>query len=212
MNTGLKLMFFFVRKLTGIVIVILLIILATFIAYDMANIYVVANDGLTQRAETILNRHDPADLNRFFTLKYLNSDSLFYSEQYRDYLITSYDYELKIKKIWVWPWQSRTEVLVEEYIPEASWKFSITDEFRERLIAEQTPKDLEAEGDEGSEAAEETTKEITLDIPAPKWQNGEKMIEFRKIDGQWKIDRIVFLKGLSQDSKGLSQDSGNKHK
>jgi hypothetical protein len=200
LNTGLKLMFFFVRKLTGIVIVILLIILATFIAYDMANIYVVANDGLTQRAETIINRQDPTDLNRFFTLKYLNSDSLFYSDQYRDYLITGYDYELKIKKLWVWPWQSRTEVIVEEYIPEPSWKFSITDELRERLIAEQTPKVTEAEGDEeGTEGTEEAVKEVSLNIPAPKWQNGEKMIEFRKIDGQWKIDRIVFVKGLNQD-------------
>ena len=48
MNTALKLVFFLARKLVGIAIIILLIVLATFIAYDMANIYVVVNDGLSQ--------------------------------------------------------------------------------------------------------------------------------------------------------------------
>lgn len=208
MNTGLKLMSFFVKKLTGIVIVVLFVILAAFFAYDMANIYVVVNDGLSQRAETVISRQGPSDLNRFFTLKYLNSDSLFYSEQYRDYLIQDYDYEMKIKKLWVWPWQSRTEVVVEEYIPESSWKFSITDEMRERLAAAQAPSaDTNADEGQAEEAAGENSetgeeaKEVSLVIPNPQWQNGEKQVEFRKVDGQWKIDRIVFLRGIKPDKK-----------
>jgi len=204
-------MSFFVRKLTGIVVVILLIILATFFAYDMANIYVVVNDGLSQRAETIINRQDPADLNRFFTLKYLNSDSLFYSEQYRDYLISDFDFELKIKKMWVWPWQSRTEVLVEESIPDSSWKFSITDELREKLATAQAipSKDGEA-GTDGEKAAEENTeeaKEVALNIPKPQWQNGEKLVEFRKVDGQWKIDRIVFVRNLKPEESRKPEET-----
>jgi hypothetical protein len=205
LNTGLKLMSYFVSKLTSIVIIILLVILAAFFAYDMANIYVVVNDGLSQRAETIINRQDPSDLNRFFTLKYLNSESLFYSDQYRDYLIQDYDYEMKIKKLWVWPWQSRTEIVVEEYIPEASWKFSITDEMRERLIAAQVQQaDTNGDEEDGEEAAGEggeEAKEVSLVIPKPQWQNGEKLVEFRKVDGQWKIDRIVFLRGIKPDKK-----------
>ena len=202
MGTGMRLMSFFVKKLTGIVIVILLIILTSFIAYDIANIYVVVNDGLSQRAETILNRQDPTDLNRFFTLKYLNSDPLFHSEQYRDYLITDYNYELKIKKLWAWPWQSRTNIVVEESIPEASWKFSITEEMRERLIAAQTPAVVtEGEGEAAKgEGDAEVAQEIELIIPKPQWQSGEKLIEFRKVDGQWKIDRIVFIRDLKPES------------
>jgi hypothetical protein len=209
LNTGLKLMSFFVRKLTGIVIIILFIILAAFYAYDMANIYVVVNDGLSQRAQTVISRQDPSDLNRFFTLKYLNSDSLFYSDQYRDYLIQDFDYEMKIKKLWVWPWQSRTSVVVEEYIPESSWKFSVTDEMLERLTAAQTPADTQkpegeqAEADAAGENGEEA-KEVSLVIPKPQWQNGEKQVEFRKVDGQWKIDRIVFLRGIQPEKKKKS--------
>lgn len=200
MGIGMRLMSFFVRKVTGLVIVILLIILASFIAYDLANIYVVVNDGLSQRTITVLDRQDPTDLNRFFTLKYLNSDPLFHSEQYRDYLISDYDYELKLEKLWVWPWQSRTSILVEESIPEASWKFSITDEMKERLIAAQTPVAIEGEG----EVVE--TPEIELVIPKPQWQNGEKLIEFRKVDGQWKIDRIVFIRALKPESESESNN------
>jgi hypothetical protein len=214
MNTALKLVFFLARKLVGIAIIILLIVLATFIAYDMANIYVVVNDGLSQRAETIIQSDDPADLNRFFTLKYLNSDTMFRSEQFKDYKIQDYNYELKIKKLWVWPWESETEMVVEESIPESSWKFSITEEMRDRLIAAQMPPEQEQdevsdpdleEGTEGEENAQTETQqqdqEFELEIPNPYWQNGEKVIELRKVDGHWKIDGIVFVKSIQPEQE-----------
>ncbi|HHT66490.1 MAG: hypothetical protein ACOX25_02785 [Caldicoprobacterales bacterium] len=214
MNTALKLVFFLARKLVGIAIIILLIVLATFIAYDMANIYVVVNDGLSQRAETIIQSDDPADLNRFFTLKYLNSDTMFRSEQFKDYNIQDYNYELKIKKLWVWPWESETEMVVEESIPESSWKFSITEEMRDRLIAAQMPPEQEQdevsdpdleEGTEGEENAQTETQqqdqEFELEIPNPYWQNGEKVIELRKVDGHWKIDGIVFVKSIQPEQE-----------
>ncbi|HHU48654.1 MAG: hypothetical protein ACOYEH_08115 [Caldicoprobacterales bacterium] len=214
MNTALKLITFLARKLVGIAVIILLIVLATFIAYDMANIYVVVNDGLSQRAEIAIQGEDPASLHRFFTLKHLNSDSIFHSDQFRDYNIQDYNYELKVKKLWVWPWESETEMIVEESIPESSWKFSITEEFRERLIAAQMPKQQEEEGDsegEGAEGAaeegsegedtEQETQEIELDIPTPYWQNGEKVIELRKEEGQWKIDGIVFVKTIEPEQE-----------
>ena len=214
MNTDLKLVFFLARKLVGIAIIILLIVLATFIAYDMVNIYVVVNDGLSQRAETIIQSDDPADLNRFFTLKYLNSDTMFRSEQFKDYNIQDYNYELKIKKLWVWPWESETEMVVEESIPESSWKFSITEEMRDRLIAAQMPPEQEQdevsdpdleEGTEGEENAQTETQqqdqEFELEIPNPYWQNGEKVIELRKVDGHWKIDGIVFVKSIQPEQE-----------
>ncbi|NLB43447.1 MAG: hypothetical protein GX815_14590, partial [Clostridiales bacterium] len=139
MKTALRLITFLTRKIIGIAVVIILIIMATFISYDMANIYVVANDGLSKRAEIIISNENPSDLNKFFTLKYLNSDTMLSSGQFKDYIVSDYNYELKIKKLWVWPWESTTEMVVEEFIPESSWKFSISDEFRERLTLAQMP-------------------------------------------------------------------------
>jgi len=218
LNTGLKLASFFLRKLTILVVVLLLIVLATFFAYDAANIYVMAKDGLSQRADTIINGEDADSLNRFFTKKFLNSDSLLRSNPYEGYQITDYGYELKIRRIWVWPWQSRTNVLVEESIPESSWKFSITDEMREKLTEEQgIPQDAEKEdgpnaknGETTKEAAEAPSKgakKVKLNIPKPKWQNGKKTVEFRKVKGQWKINRIALSNspGSKQDTK---KDSG----
>ncbi len=211
MNTALKLITFLARKLVGIAIIILLIVLATFIAYDVANIYVVSNDGLSQRAEFALHGEDPASLHRFFTLRFLNTDPILHSNQYRDYNIQDYNYELKVKKLWVWPWESETEMIVEEYIDESSWKFTITEEMRDRLIAAQMPPEEEVDGEEGidenteevseeeGEVTEQQTQEIELDIPPPYWQNGEKIIEMRKIDGQWKIDGIVFVKSIEPE-------------
>ncbi|HHY81951.1 MAG TPA: hypothetical protein GX505_04640 [Clostridiales bacterium] len=205
MNIILRLIAFLARKIISIAIVILLIVLATFISYDMANIYVIINDGLSERAETIIHRENPADLERFFTLKYLNSDPMFHSEQFKDYIVQDYEFELKIKKMWVWPWESSTEVVVEEFIPESSWKFSITDEMRERLIAEQYPPEQEG-GEENEDENENTAnqngnKDIKLDIPAPQWQNGEKIVEFRKIEGKWKINNIEFVKSIDPEQR-----------
>ena len=217
MNTALKLITFLARKLVVVAVVILLIVLATFISYDIANIYVIVSDGLAQRAETAIYNEDPSDLNRFFTLKQLNSDSIFRSNQFQDYNIQDYNYELKVKKIWVWPWESETEVLVEEAIPESSWKFTITEEMRERLIAAQMPAEegMEEENgegageeagegneqDSGEENADKQSKEIELEVPPPYWQNGEKVIEMRKVEGQWKIDGIVFVKSIESEQK-----------
>ncbi len=217
MKTALRLITFLTRKIIGIAVVIILIIMATFISYDMANIYVVANDGLSKRAEIIINNENPTDLNKFFTLQYLNSDSMLSNGQFVDYIVSDYNYELKIKKLWVWPWESTTEVTVEEYIPESSWRISITDDFREQLTNEQKPPenemDEEEENEEGngeesntdedSEIQEEEVPEFKLEIPKPKWQNGEKIIEFRKIDGRWEINGMVFVKNINpeQDTK-----------
>lgn len=186
-SAGMRLLFFIVKKLTVLVLLIMVIMIAFFIAYDMANVYVFLDDGMTQRANVILNNEDPTVLNRFFTLKCLNSDPMLNSNPFRDYIIQDYDYKLKVTKLWVWPWQSSTVVEVIEYIKEDSWMFTITDDFRARLIAAQAPDGLE-EGEE-----------FQLKIPKPQWQNGKKEIHFRKIDGQWKIDGIVFIESLKPE-------------
>ena len=40
-----------------------------------------------------------------------------------------------------------------------------------------------------------------MDIPTPYWQNGEKVIELRKEEGQWKIDGIVFVKTIEPEQE-----------
>ncbi len=206
LNTALRLITFLARNLIAIAVVIILIVLATFISYDMANIYVMINDGLSERANVIIHHEDPSDLSRFFTMSYLFSDPAFQSDQYKDYIVSDYDYDLKIKHMWVWPWESSTVVTVEEVIDDESWKFNITDEFRERLMLAQMPQaeelpEGEEEDSENEEGASEEEDEpaFELEIPSPKWQNGEKLIEFVKVEGQWKINGIEFVRSLESE-------------
>ena len=35
---------------------------------------------------------------------------------YENFIINDYDHRIKIKKLWVWPWQNETRVIVEEVI------------------------------------------------------------------------------------------------
>lgn len=182
MDKQMKLLMFFVRKISGVVILGLIIMLTTFTAFDLANVYVILNDGMSQRAYTILSRQDPAELNKYFTLSYISYEPLFYNNQYMDFVIEDYEYELKIEKMWIWPWQKHVKITVNENIPDNSWVFTLVQQ------ASNSPDDEQnMEGDN-----EKNDEQGANPIPPP-WNNGKKIVEFRKIDGQWKIDNVSEL-------------------
>ena len=35
---------------------------------------------------------------------------------YEDFIITNYNHNVRVKKLWVWPWQDETKVIVEEVV------------------------------------------------------------------------------------------------
>ncbi|HZJ82691.1 MAG TPA: hypothetical protein VFD57_02665 [Clostridia bacterium] len=116
MNTFLRLLSYIVTRLTAVAIIVILIILAIFIGYDFANINVVVDDGLAKRTEAILNKEENLDLNKFYTQEYLDRDILLSKNPYEDFIIGDYDQRIKLKKLWVWPWETNTKVYVEEIV------------------------------------------------------------------------------------------------
>lgn len=116
MNTLLRLLSYILTRLTALAVIAILIILAIFIGFDWANINVIVNDGLSERAEIILTNQEPTELNKYFTQEYLDRDPLLIRNPYENYDINSYDHRIKIKKLWVWPWQNKTRVVVEEVV------------------------------------------------------------------------------------------------
>lgn len=116
MNTLLRLLSYILTRLTALAVIAILIILAIFIGFDWANINVIVNEALTERAEVILTKQETTELNKYFTQEYLDRDPLLLRNPYENYDITSYDHRIKIKKLWVWPWQDKTKVVVEEII------------------------------------------------------------------------------------------------
>ena len=67
MDTLLRLLSYILTRLTLLAIIVILIILAIFIGYDWANINVIVNEGLAERADVILTNQEPADLSKFYT-------------------------------------------------------------------------------------------------------------------------------------------------
>ena len=55
--------------------------------------------------------------------------------------------------MWVWPWESEIEMIVEESIPESSWKFSLP-KSSGKADCRRMPKQQEEEGDSEGEGAE----------------------------------------------------------
>lgn len=116
LNTLLRFLSYALTRLTVLAIIVMLIILAVFIGYDIANINVTVNEGLSKRAEVILNNQDISELGKFYTQEHLNRDPELSRHTYGDFTISGYDHRIKVKKIWVWPWQNKTKVRVEEII------------------------------------------------------------------------------------------------
>jgi hypothetical protein len=116
LNTLLRLLYYILTRLTALAVIIILIILAAFIGFDWANINVIVNEGLTERAEVVLTDQEPTELNKFYTQEYLDRDPLLSINPYENFIINDYDHRIKIKKLWVWPWQNETRVIVEEVI------------------------------------------------------------------------------------------------
>jgi len=118
LNTFMRLVLYVFRKLTMIVVIVVLVMFAAFMGYDYANIYVTVNEGITQRAHVILQEGDYTTLSKFYTQEYLEKDSMISNNHYRSFIVTSYDLRVKVKKISVWPWNDEAKVIVEEVIKE----------------------------------------------------------------------------------------------
>jgi len=116
LNTLLRLLSYILTRLTVFAIIAILIILAIFIGYDWANIYVITNEGLAQRAETVLKGEDASELIKFYTQDFLDRDPMLSRAPYENFVINNFDHRIKIKMLWVWPWENKTKVKVEEII------------------------------------------------------------------------------------------------
>ena len=96
-----------------------------FMALNGANIYVVLTDGMEKRVDVILTRQQAEELNKYFATEFLLADpaldgALNGTSAYVDYNITGFEYELKIEKLWAWPWDNYANCTVVERVPSIS--------------------------------------------------------------------------------------------
>lgn len=117
-----RLVWFIATKLIWICVIGGTLICGFYMCLNTANIYVILTDGLEKRAEVILTQEDAEKLNFYFHADFLSTDPALEgafdgTSVYDDYIITDFDYELSIEKLWAWPWDDFATCTVVERVP-----------------------------------------------------------------------------------------------
>ena len=117
-----RLVWYSASRLVLVCVLCGMLVCGFYMCLNTANIYVILNDGLEKRAEVILTRQEAEKLNFYFHADFLSTDPALEgafdgSSVYDDYTITDFEYELKIEKLWAWPWDSYATCTVVERIP-----------------------------------------------------------------------------------------------
>ena len=120
-----RLVWFIVTRLLLVCILCGMLVCGFYMCLNTANIYVILNDGLERRAQVILTREEAETLNFYFHADFLSTDPALEgafdgTSMYDNYTITDFEYDLKIEKLWAWPWDSVATCTVVERVPSIS--------------------------------------------------------------------------------------------
>ena len=118
-----RFVWFIARELILICVLLGILVCGFYMAMNISNIYVVLTDGMEKRVDVILTRQQAEELNKYFSAEFLLADpaldgALNGTSAYVDYNITGFEYELKIEKLWAWPWDNYANCTVVERVPE----------------------------------------------------------------------------------------------
>lgn len=122
-----RLVWFIATRLIILCILLGMLVCGFFMAMNMSNIYVILDEGLEKRVEVILTREDAEELNKYFHYEFLNADPALVgafdgTSAYDDYTISDFEYEMKIEKLWAWPWDEYATCTITEMVPSITGK------------------------------------------------------------------------------------------
>ena len=117
-----RLIWYIASRLILICIVCGMLVCGFYMCLNTANIYVILTDGLEKRADVILTQQEAEKLNFYFHADFLSTDPALEgafdgTSIYDDYTITDFEYDLKIEKLWAWPWDDFATCTVVERVP-----------------------------------------------------------------------------------------------
>lgn len=148
---------------------ILVCALAFLTAERISNLYILATEGMSLRAVDILGVEDSETnentLDVYFTKRFLDGDQALNSAVYSNYDITSYDYDLSIEKISVWPWSETATVTAVETV-------KIKGHVKPELV------------ENGN---------LSIEAPLPEWETARYIIHFVLKDNRWFISDLELI-------------------
>lgn len=157
-------------KLTAIITVCIgLSIIAFFLAMDTANVYIIAQDGMAQRADVIFKLADSNSIIPFYTSEFIVNDELIKNDIYTDSIIRGYEYSLDVESLWCLPWEGTGSMIAVETVSKIDGEIP-TNEYNEQ----------------GN----------IISLPLPPWERGRYNIKLIKTDGHWYIDEMILLEKL----------------
>lgn len=161
-----RFMWFLSSRLVIFTLIVGILVLVFYTCLNISNIYILLSDGMKARAQVMLTREDPEQLNNYFRAEFLTGDealnlALGPSSPYVDYEITDFEYKLSIESVWCWPWQDTASATIVERIPKITG----------RVVSSR------------SEAVEDGS----LPSTPPTWQGGRYEITLYRSNGQWKV-------------------------
>lgn len=161
-----RLLWFIASRMMLVCIILLVMVMAFYMAMNAANIYILLSDGMNLRTSVILTREDPEALNNYFRADFLQNDQalnvgLSNQSPYIYYDITDFEDNLTMEWVWSWPWEDTAQATIVYRVPE----------IKGSVISSR--KDLVTDG--------------TLSESPPVWQGGRYRMTFYRVNGQWKI-------------------------
>lgn len=165
LRTARRSMMYVVRTLLLVIAGVLVCALAFFTTERMSNLYILSSEGMALRAACVLGGSQKADLEEYFLLTCIAEDERLQSDDYRNYTVSSYNYDLEVEKVFVLPWSATATVTAVETV---------------RLKGTINPDLIE----EGKSAA---------DYPLPPWNSGRYRIHFVNTGERWYISELELL-------------------
>lgn len=177
-SPGMRALVYALRTFAMIALVIMLCWVCYSMGKQMSAAYVISYEGMSARADVILNEgtpdnYDETQLSEYFLSQAIEQDTLLAAGQYQEYVVSNYDYTPQIKSILVWPWGKSATVRIQEIASQIEGKAN--------EISAQESGDLESR--------------------PPQWNEKIYNIHLQKNDqGRWYISELeVLAEGMDQE-------------
>lgn len=182
-----RFLWFFATRLMLLTLIVALLIVGFYMAMNSANIYVLLTDGLTERAEVIIDGAESTQLGDFFEQSYLQSDQQLIDagnglSVYENYKITSYNHSVSLNWMWSWPWSNAAQAEITETV-------------------------FEIEGKPLASAADKVNSGELTSYP-PHWQGGRYRVQLIKTEGRWRINQIMLLESIVEPDPTPAPSAG----
>jgi len=111
-----------------------IMIVGFFVARDIANVYIIVNEGMEVRAGNIMNISQISEIDKYYVENYAVSDFELSTNRYDEFFIRDFEYKLKIESLWANPWEDTAFVKAVETVPDIDGEYPVENDDEVALV------------------------------------------------------------------------------